>query len=293
MRMVYLQTSAESDFQTLADDNRFRLIHTNAARGIIYDRSGLPLVRNVPSYNVTIIPAYVPDDIEDVENLEDSLEWQTYRLLSELTGVPITTTITMKPSPNSKLLFQGPGVHDISAPSDKYLVPVENEGIADLVDAGASYQPYRPVLVKANVSRELAQQIEELRPWLPGVEIQVVPVRDYPTGELTSHIIGYMGPLPSDDYLEFGYEQDDRVGYAGIEAAMEVELSGAKGEKTVEVDVAGQGNPVWWTAARSGPRCQRVSDHRRTPAGGRDSGADPELRSLSIRTGTSNWSRRS
>ena len=240
VRMVNLQTAEEDDYQTLADVNRFRVIRTTAPRGIIYDRNGAPLVRNVPSYNVTIVPAYVPSDLEDVENRADSLEWQTYELLSQLTEVPISTTITMEPTLDSKLLYQEPGVHDLSAPSPKYLVPVDHLGIADIVSAGSTYQPYQPVLIKANVSRELAQQIEELRPWLPGVQIEVVPVRDYPTGELTSHLIGYMGPLPSDDYLDFGYEKDDRVGYAGLEASLEVELSGTKGERTVEVDVAGQ-----------------------------------------------------
>lgn len=231
-RIVYLQTAPGVNYQTLADDNRHRTIQTNAPRGIIYDRHGAPLVRNVPSYNVTIIPAYVPDDEEDARDL--------YVRLSELVDVPVTTTITLEPSPQSKLLFQGLGVHDLSEPSPVYLVPVEHQGISETVDLASTFEPYQPVLIKADVSREIAQQIEEMRPWLPGVEVQVVPVRDYPTGELTSHLVGYMGPLPDDDYLNYGYERDDRVGYAGVEARMEAELSGAKGEKRVEVDVAGK-----------------------------------------------------
>ncbi len=239
-RIIWLQTTQGTDYQTMADENRFRTILTNPPRGLIYDRHGVELVHNIPSYNVTIIPAFVPDDMEDVEDVTESLEWQTYQLLSELTGVPISTTITMEPSPNSKLLFQGPGIHDLSAPSSSYLEPVEDKGIADIVQDASTFEPYQPALIKANISRELAQAIEELRPWLPGVEIEVVPVREYPTGAQTSHLVGYMGPLPSDDYLDFGYEKDDRVGYAGIEAVMEAELSGTKGEKQVEVDVAGK-----------------------------------------------------
>ena len=231
-RIVYLQMIRGEDYQTLADDNRHRTILTNAPRGIIYDRNRVPLVRNVPSYNVTIVPAYVPDDDEQAKEM--------YYRLSALVDVPVTTTITMEPSPQSKLLFQEPGVHDMSEPSPSYLVPVEHQGISETVKAASTFEPYQPVLIKADVEREVAQQIEELRVWLPGVEIQVVPVREYPTQELTSHLVGYMGPLPSDDYLAFGYEKDDRVGYTGIEAQLEAELSGRKGERRIEVDVAGK-----------------------------------------------------
>lgn len=232
LRIINLQTVRGDELRTLADDNRFRTVRTSAARGIIYDRTGQPLVRNIPSYSVTIIPAYVPDEDEDAIAM--------YKRLSALIEVPVTTTITMEPSSDSKLLFQGPGAHDLSEPSPAYLMPVENKGISETVALASTFQPYEPTLIKADIDRKLAQQIEELRPWLPGVEIEIVPVREYPTGEMTSHLVGYMGPLPSDDYLDYGYEQTDRVGYAGIEAVLEAELSGIKGEREIEVDVAGK-----------------------------------------------------
>lgn len=239
-RIVHLQTIQGTDYQTMANENRFRTIRTDAPRGIIYDRNGEPLVNNVPSYNVNIIPAYVPDDIDEVDNLADSKEYQLYLLLTQLTEVPITSKVNMELSYRSRLAFQGPGVHDLSVPSPRSLVPIQTDGISETVEQASTFQPYEPVTIKPNIDRELAQRIEELRPWLPGVEIEVVPAREYPTGEFTSNIIGYMGPLPNDDYLEYGYEKNDRVGYAGIEAAMEAELSGTKGERTIEVDVAGK-----------------------------------------------------
>lgn len=232
LRIVYLQTSRGTEYQILADENRQRVIRSDAPRGIIFDRNGTPLVRNVPSYNVSIIPAYVPSDEEEAQ--------QVYELLSELVDVPVTTTVVMEASSESKLIYQGPGSHDLSEPSPVYLQPVERRGISQIVEDASTFEPYQPTLVKADVTREIAQRIEELRPWLAGVEIEIVPVRDYPTGQLTSHLVGYMGPLPSDDYLEYGYSKDDRVGYSGVEARMEAELSGTKGERRIEVDVAGK-----------------------------------------------------
>ena len=87
-RIVYLQRVKGEELQTLADDNRHRTILTNAPRGIIYDRNRVPLVRNVPSYNVTIIPAYVPDDDEQAAEMYDRL--------SAILEVPVTTTITLE-----------------------------------------------------------------------------------------------------------------------------------------------------------------------------------------------------
>ncbi len=49
-----LQILKGGKYQLLADKNRTRLALYPAARGIVYDYSGLPLVRNIPSFDATI-----------------------------------------------------------------------------------------------------------------------------------------------------------------------------------------------------------------------------------------------
>jgi penicillin-binding protein 2 len=49
------------------------------SRGIIYDRNGYILARNLASYNVVITPAGLPDDEADIQRI--------YREVSELTDV--------------------------------------------------------------------------------------------------------------------------------------------------------------------------------------------------------------
>ena len=44
----------------------------------------------------------------------------------------------------------------------------------------------RPVTVETDIDQEIAQIILERRDTLPGVDIAVVPVREYPTGALTA-----------------------------------------------------------------------------------------------------------
>jgi penicillin-binding protein 2 len=69
-------------------------------------------------------------------------------------------------------------------------------------------------------------------------------VREYPTGELTSEIIGFLGPIPAsleEFYNELGYKAGtDKVGYAGIEYELQDMLGGSNGKRVIEVDVAGK-----------------------------------------------------
>jgi len=89
-----------------------------------------------------------------------------------------------------------------------------------------------------------ALQISEEAQSLPGVAVEPVSVREYPTGALTAHIIGYMGPIPPEEaekLIEEGYNPAfDRVGYDGIELFLEGILAGKRGSRLREVDVAGE-----------------------------------------------------
>ncbi len=63
-------------------------MQTDAPRGVIFDRNGEPLAVNQSSFNVTITPAFLPDD-------EDELQ-AVYERLSLLTGVPVTNTVQQR-----------------------------------------------------------------------------------------------------------------------------------------------------------------------------------------------------
>ncbi len=55
---------------------------------------------------------------------------------------------------------------------------------------------YRPITVARYINEETAFQIAEDAVNLPGVQLVLEPIRDYPSGSLTSHIVGYMGRIP-------------------------------------------------------------------------------------------------
>ncbi len=56
MRLWQLQILQGSEYRKLSEANRLRVIMSPAPRGIIFDRSGIPLVKNSPYYYASLIP---------------------------------------------------------------------------------------------------------------------------------------------------------------------------------------------------------------------------------------------
>jgi penicillin-binding protein 2 len=210
-RLSYLQLIQGELYSTLADDNRFDQISIAAPRGVIYDANGSLLVRNLPAFNVYVTPALLPDSEAEIEAI--------YIKLSELTGVPLDQA--------------GPP----AAPC------VAGRGIRQLVDEGATNRPFDPWPVACDIDEGTARVLRQQQIDMPGVSVEAVPVREYPTGILTSAIIGYLGPIPAaevDFWEDLGFVADrDKVGYGGVELNYQNILAGQNGLKLVEKDVAG------------------------------------------------------
>lgn len=215
-RLFSLQILQSSEWVTQAEENRISKINLPTQRGIIFDRNDYILAQNIPSYNVIIIPAELPDDVGEIQEI--------YRQISEMVDVPINLS---------------------EVTSDNPYVPCRSEhGITQIVDYGETTAPYSPVLIKCNIDRATAMMIKEKSVDLPGVDIEIESVRDYPTGSLTAAIIGFLGPISAAEeeyYTERNFVPNrDKVGYAGIERYFQSILSGRNGERLVEVDVGGQ-----------------------------------------------------
>ena len=102
---------------------------------------------------------------------------------------------------------------------------------------------YRPVAVARYIAESTAFLLAEDAVNLPGVQLVLEPIREYPSGALTSHTVGYMGHIPEErlaEYEEKGYQQNEQVGLAGLETSFEDALRGTPGRQTIEVDVHGR-----------------------------------------------------
>lgn len=215
-RLFFLQILEGEEWIAQAEENRISEINLPAQRGIVTDRNDYILARNVPSFNVVITPANLPDDLGAIQEI--------FRQLSELTNTPINL---------NEVTLENPFVPCIS-----------EHGIAQIVDYGETTAPFEPVRIICNIDRTSAMIIKEKAVDLPGVDIEIESVRDYPTGSLTADVIGFLGPiseLEEQYYLDRNFVPDrDKVGYAGIERYFQSFLSGRNGRRLVEVDVAGQ-----------------------------------------------------
>ncbi len=128
------------------------------------------------------------------------------------------------------------------------LAPYEltEEKIRALIEQ--NFRKYVPVRLAQNVSEETVFAIDERKMELPGVMVEVQPIRDYPYGSLASYLIGSVGSITAENvdmYREAGYRLDATVGRFGLEYAYELanplqSLRGEDGYRAVEVDSFGR-----------------------------------------------------
>ena len=218
-QLLRLQVLEYEELSALAVENRQARINAPAQRGVIYDRNGIILAHNIPSYDVVITPAELPED--------DLRLQEIYQRIATITGAPINT----------------PPLDAGNASSNRMGEDGPPPGITEVVFLQESIAPYESVVVAPDVDRKVALTLSEELRKLPGVGIQITPMRDYPTGSLTAHLIGYMGPITEavkDFYTERGFDaSSDKIGYSGVEAYMQDTLAGQNGFKLIEQDVAG------------------------------------------------------
>lgn len=107
-----------------------------------------------------------------------------------------------------------------------------------------SYSGFKPVIIAKNIGNTTAAIFEQRAENLPGISAVQTPVRYYPYGTLASHVIGYLGAIPSSEankYEQQGYNvSDNLVGVSGIEAAEQSVLRGTTGGTMVKVNAQGQ-----------------------------------------------------
>ena len=102
--------------------------------------------------------------------------------------------------------------------------------------------------IRNRLSDEEAARFAANRYRFEGVEIKARLFRQYPYGEVGSHVTGYMGRIDQGDQGRLekegsyaNYRGTDYIGKGGVEASYENELHGTTGFEQVEIDAAGRG----------------------------------------------------
>ncbi|OGS95359.1 MAG: penicillin-binding protein 2 [Gallionellales bacterium RIFCSPLOWO2_12_FULL_57_18] len=111
----------------------------------------------------------------------------------------------------------------------------------------AESRNFETLMIRSRLSDEEAARFVAQQYRFPGVEIKARLFRDYPFGEKTAHLIGYIGrinqtdmKLLEDSDLASNYRGSDYIGKTGLEQSYESELHGTTGIEQVEVDAGGR-----------------------------------------------------
>ena len=123
----------------------------------------------------------------------------------------------------------------------------------------AGYNSSTLVRVARDLTPTQITALAEFHNQLKDVEVYIEAVREYPNGELASHVLGYTGEMSDRELVKKrsqGYRLGDVVGQMGVEAAFEQQLRGEWGGQQVEVD--GKGRIIKILGAKAAKTGQNV-----------------------------------
>jgi penicillin-binding protein 2 len=205
-RLFYLQILESDKYQDAAISIQSRDVVTPAVRGAITDINGVPMVVDLPGLVVS------------VNRIE--LDKQTDKGVSVLSK--LATLFGLEYSDiyqRTRLCGE---------------LPRDNR-------AGCwNGTRYQPIPLIGSASQDLALKIMENADLYPGVEVQSVPIRSYPSleNENVAHVLGYVGAVTDEDLKnpEVNYYRNEVVGKSGLEVQYNQYLRGTPGVRTFLVN---------------------------------------------------------
>jgi len=205
-RLFYLQVLESGQYKDAAVSIQSRDIVTPAVRGAITDINGVPMVVDLPGLVVSID----------------------------------RSTLDNQPDKGTSVLARTAALFNLEY-SDMYQrtrlcgeLPKDNR-------AGCwNGTRYQPIPLVGGASQDLALKIMENSDLYPGIEVQSVPIRSYPSleGENVAHVLGYVGSVTDEDLKnpDESYYRNEVVGKTGIEIVYNQYLRGIPGVRTVLVN---------------------------------------------------------
>jgi len=244
----YVQVLSARRYQSSQVSQSFRTVRLPALRGRIFDSQGEALAENHPSYNVNLY----------LEELRPRFRSEFTNAL-ELTRQDLTRTnskakITRKQrdaiGQQSRFRVVSNLVLTVSSLLRQPLFLNEKQFVTHY-----DQRLFLPMPVLNNLNRgQLGVFVEQLGN-LPGVDLEVTPLRAYPQRATAAHLLGYLrrDDAPPDEDRFYSFRLPDYRGASGIEAAFDSRLRGETGVKSVLVNSLGyrQSENVW-TPAEAG-----------------------------------------
>jgi len=255
IRLFVLQVIHDDEYRRLAESNYLRPEKIPAMRGMIRDRNGVLLASSTPSFTATIDPWH-----------------EAFRKGAR--GVPARAKLDV-------VVARLAGILDLDPVMLVEAVEKQKK---------ASYQPAR---LRRNLDMTQIARIAEDRSALPGITVEMEPLRNYPFGQVGAHLLGYINQVTDDELAKLrpqGYLPGASIGRAGLERYYEAMLKGQDGLRFVEVNALGRRSNYFVSTPPILPRkgrdltltidwrLQQAAETALDSAGWSDGGVPPEAR---------------
>ena len=122
-------------------------------------------------------------------------------------------------------------------------------GVEARLKAAHGPQRYQPMVVQVDLDRDEMDRISAQLHLLPGVDLEPVPHRNYPTHDALAHALGYMNEVTQEELVRLNaekpgertpYSLGDYIGRRGVERSYETTLRGHDGLRKEVVNARGE-----------------------------------------------------
>jgi penicillin-binding protein 2 len=247
----WVQVVSARKYQSHLETQAYRSVRIPSLRGKIFDREGRVLAENRPRYNLSL---YLGDLRRQFDAAYDQLhkaaiqnQKQTIAAREKELGRSLTK------AERKQFALTGDQLEQLRQQARQLVAGGAVAQVGRELGQPIAFDPvkferqYRtrlalPYTVINNASPALLARYEEGSAAIPGVDVELQSIRDYPLGGTTAHLLGYV--LRDDNSKEgeeayFDYYLPDYRGVTGVEGSFDSLLRGQAGGGSVLVNSVG------------------------------------------------------
>ena len=255
IQLFNLQIVHGAEYREESNTRLTRESTLEAARGEILDRTGTALVTNSTKFSVELYKTKIDDNElnNSILNMVNLLEKYQVKYVDSfpISIDPFQFTISDETLAKWKKTYDLD--ENMSAEQafydfkDRY--KIQNTDITEIRKiisiryeiTTTGYSSTKALTIAEDIPREAVAEFSESSDKFPGINIVTEPVREYTSGTLASHILGYASTISAEEYAtrKDTYDQNDIIGKTGIEYVFEEYLKGQDGTKQIDMAVDG------------------------------------------------------
>lgn len=254
IQLFNLQIIKGADYRQQSNTRLSRESTLQAARGDILDQSGNKLATTKSGYILQLYKTKIDDNTlnNSLLNIVKVLESNNDSYIDDLPIKIDPFEFTINEEAAKRWKKQNNIEETKTAEECFYILKekykIESDNIVDTKKIMSmrytiskdGYSSTKNVELASNISKESVAIFNEQNDKFPGLTIQTGAVRSYPSENLASHILGYVGRIDENELKENeNYDLNDRIGKTGIEYIFEPYLKGKNGIKQIDMDVEG------------------------------------------------------